>query len=169
MPCPEKKHTMQTLLDHNSVFFFASERCHGAFQKFCQRFSLTTSSVHDIFEIIDDETGEVLHQEVELTGILKYLELNPGNSFDFYLVDEQNQIFTFSYLGDGYQVMSLPYTLTGQVTLQQILDEFKAISGWETGEDSPPPANMDEIRAMTEASNSPFLRYRSGEFILPNT
>lgn len=152
----------------DAVFFFAAERCNGAFQKFCSRFFLTISSVHDVFEIVDNETGRVLHEEAELSAILSYLDLNPDCGFDFYLVDKKGLIFTFSYLRDGYHVMSLPYGLFDQDSLSEIIGDFDAIYGWGAGEDSSPPENLDDIRAAVGSKHSPFLRYRNGEFVLPN-
>lgn len=151
-----------------AVFFFATERCSGAFQRFRDRFSLTISSVQDVFEIVDNETGRVLHEEAELPAILRYLDLNPGCGFDFYLVDKKGHIFTFSYLRDGYHVMSLPYGLFDQGSLGEILDEFDAIYGWGGGEDFPPPENLDDIRAAVGSKHSPFLRYHNGRFVPPN-
>ena len=159
---------MTNTLYDNAVFFFATTRCRDEFHRFCQRFSLTTSSAHDIFEVIDHATGAIVHEEAELPAILNWLDLNPGYGFDFYLVDGHDQIFTFSYLRDGYHVMSLPYRLADQDVLAEIIDEFNAIYGWGAGEDTPPPTSINEVKAIVDAMQSPFLRYRNGQFIWPN-
>ncbi|MGN0934749.1 hypothetical protein, partial [Falsigemmobacter intermedius] len=104
------------------------------------------------------------HKENTLTDMLEFLNTNPACSFDFYLLDNDGEIFTFSYRPKGYHVMSLPYRIINRFDPKEILEEFRAVYGWGAGEDSPPPNSIDEIKASTSLASSPFIRYSEGKF-----
>ena len=150
----------------NIVLFAAARRAQGAFDRFRNSFSLLRPDPDTVYEITDWKSGEIVHEESSLESAIEYLDANPELCFDFYLRDQDENIFTFSYRPSGYHVMSIPYGLLTVDEIKAFIKEFDILHAWGTGEDSPPPDNIDGIEAASGYADSPFLRYRDGKLLL---
>ncbi|RCW84194.1 hypothetical protein [Paracoccus lutimaris] len=150
----------------NIVLFAAARRKQGAFDKFRSFFRLLRPDPGTAYEITDWKSGEMVHEESSLESAVGYLDANPELCFDFYLSDPDENIFTFSYRPVGHHVMSIPYGLLSVVEIKAFIKEFDILYAWGTGEDSPPPDDIEEIYEASGCVNSPFVRYRDGKLLL---
>ena len=150
----------------NIVLFAAARRAQGAFDRFRNSFSLLRPDPDTVYEITDWKSGEIAHEESAFERAIEYLDANPELCFDFYLRDPDDNIFTFSYRPPGYHVMSIPYGLLAVDEIKVFISEFDILHAWGAGEDSPPPASIEEIEAASGCANSSFLRYRDGKLLL---
>ncbi|WP_339108537.1 hypothetical protein [Thioclava sp. GXIMD4216] len=150
----------------NAYFMFVSKRSADAFQRFRQDMSLALSPAHDVFDVVNYETGDIVHSEETFAGIVHYLDANPESNFDFYLEDPEKRSFMFSYRPGSYHVMSMPYDFLDMARLPSLLVSFSAIFGWGWPDDAP-PETFEEMKAAAGDARSMFLRYWNGQLLAP--
>lgn len=149
----------------NIVLFAATFRKEGGFEKFRTFFNLSPPDADAVYEIFESKPGRIVHEKKTFEGATKCLDANPNFRFDFYLRDPNDSIFTFSYGPPGYQVMSIPYGLLTVDEIKVFIKEFDILYAWGTGEDSPPPDSIEEIKLASSSQISPFVRYRDGKIL----
>lgn len=152
---------------HDCYFFFVSKRRPNAFCQFRGEFGLTLLSTPEVFEVLDYDTGDVVHEAENYEELLHYLDDNPNSSFDFYLGNADSDSFMFCYRPVAYHVMGIPYGYLERERLLKLLNSFEAICGWGW-HDAMPAETFDEMYAAANATHSAFVRYANNRLLEQN-
>ncbi len=151
----------------NAYFFFVCKRRSDTFLRFCERFNLMLSPSFESFDVLNYDTGEIVHSESTLDGIIDYLDQSAESRFDFYLESRDGNSFMFCYRPDNLHVMGIPYCYLDPEKLVATLVSFSVIYGWGWQDDAP-PENFIEMKNTANNARLPFMRYSEGKLMEPN-